>query len=335
MASPTRSSSRRHAAGILLVFAVAASAAAASGNRAPFRACLVSGPAAPGDLASARLAADGLRSAAGKGIAVRLVTARSAQDEEGGLRSCVAWGAGLTIGVGFWSAPALDTVATAFPARRFAALGVDVESLAHRPPNVVGVVFRAEQAGYLAGYAAGLWAKARHGETVGAVGGLKIPPVDRLIAGFRFGASRADRDVQTLIDYAGSFTGTAECRRRALAQIAHGSLVEFAVAGGCGAGVVAAASEHGVQAIDTEVNGASPWLMTRALERPDLAVRAVVDAAAAGRLRTGVNDVFGAARGGIGLGAWSPAVPASIRSAVARRYRLLKAGRIAVPTSLG
>lgn len=336
MASPTRSSSRRRlVAGTLLVSAVAASAATAAGGRTPFRACLVSGPAAPGDLGSARLAAAGLRSAARHGVTVRLVTVRSPQRENRGLRSCVAWGAGLTIGVGFWSVPALDTLATAFPGRRFAALGVDVESLAHRPANVVGVVFRDEQAGYLAGYAAGLWAKERHGKAVGAVGGLKIPPVDRFLAGFRFGATRADRGLQMLIDYAGGFTPTAECRRRALAQIAHGALVEFAVAGGCGAAVVGAAGDHDLFAIDTAEDSMGPWLMTRALERTDVAVRSIVGAAAAGRLQTGVNEVFGVARGGVGLEAWSPAVPASIRSAVARQARLLKAGRIAgVPTSL-
>jgi basic membrane protein A len=337
MASPTRSSSRRRrVAGILLVSALAASAATASGARVAFRACLATGPGAPGDLTSARLAAAGLRSAARSGISVRVVAGRSLRDEERSLRACVAWGAGLTIGVGYSSAPALDVVATAFPGRRFAALGVGVASLPRRPANVVGVVFRDEQAGYLAGYAAGLWAKDQHGKTVGAIGGLKIPPVDRFIAGFRFGAGRADHGLQTLVDYAGGFTGAADCRRRALAQIAHGSKVEFAVAGGCAAGVVAAAREHGVYAIDTGGDSANPWLMTSAREHADVAVRSLVAAAAAGRLQAGLTEVFGAARDGVGYGAWSPLVPASIRTAVARQERLLRAGRIVgIPTSLG
>jgi len=339
MASRTRSSSRRRrVAAILLVSALAASPATASSGRAAFRACLVTGPPAPGDLTSTRLAADGLRAAATHGVAVRHVASRSAADYEHDLRSCVAWKAGITLGIGFSMAASLDTVATAFPGETFAAVGVDVAGLGHRPANVVGVLFRDEQAGYLVGYAAGLWAKTHQGKAVGSVGGLKIPPVDRFIAGYQFGAKRADHRIHTLNDYAGGFTGVAECRRRALAQIAHGSVVEFTVAGTCGQGVVMAARERHVHAIDTAGDGVrrkgDPSLLTSAVERADVAVRSLVQAAAARRLRTGVNVVFGAAHDGIGYGEWSPGVPRSIRSAVARQLRLLKAGRInRIPTS--
>ena len=339
MASLTRSSRRwRRVAAVILVCCIPASAASGSSGREAFRACLVTGPQVPGDLTSAPLAADGLRAASRPGVAVRLVASPSAEGYARSLRSCVGWGAGITIGVGFSIAPALDTVAAAFPNKRFAAVGVDVASLAHRPGNVVGVLFRDEQAGYLAGYAAGLWAKAQQGKAVGSVGGLKIPPVDRFIAGFEFGATRADRNVQTLSTYAGAFSGTAKCRQRALEQIARGSVVEFAVAGRCGSGAVAAAGEHGVYAIDAAGSSTrragDPWLMTTAVERADVAVRSVIDSAVAGPTRPGANVILGAAQGGVGYGAWSPTVPASIRSAVARQLRLLKTGRIAgIPTS--
>jgi basic membrane protein A len=339
MASPTRSSRRRRrVAAVLLVASIAASAPSGSSGRAAFRACLVTGPQVPGDLTSVGLAAEGLRAASRPGVDVHLVASPSAQGYERSLRSCVAWGAALTIGVGYSIAPALDTVAAASPDRRFAAVGVDVASLAHRPANVVGVLFRDEQAGYLAGFAAGLWAKARHGKAVGSIGGLKIPPVDRFIAGFQFGASRADRDVQTLNGYADSFSGRAKCRQRALEQIAQGSVVEFAVAGGCGSGVVTAAAAHGVYAIDATGSSTrrtgDPWLMTTAVERADVAVRTVIDSAVDGSARPDANVILGAARDGVGHGAWSPTVPASIRSAVAKQLRLLKTGRIAgIPTS--
>jgi basic membrane protein A len=339
MASPTRSSRRwRRLAAVILVACIAASTASGSSGREAFRACLVIGPQLPGDLTSAPLAADGLRAASRPGVVVRLVASPSPEGYERSLRSCVQWGAGITIGVGFSIAPALDTVAAAFPSKRFAAVGVDVASLAHRPANVVGVLFRDEQAGYLAGYAAGLWAKARQGKAVGSVGGLKIPPVDRFIAGFQFGATRADRAVQTLNAYADGFSGTAKCRQRALEQIARGSVVEFAVAGGCGAGAVAAAGQHGVYAIDTAEHltrrTGDRWLMTTAVDRADVAVRSVIGSAVAGPTPPGANVILGAAQGGVGYGAWSPTVPVSIRSAVARQLRLLKTGRIAgIPTS--
>ena len=54
----------------------------------------------------------------------------------------------------------------------------------HKPKNVEGLLFKEQEAGYLVGYAAGLWAKSQGGTAVGSVGGLKIPPVDRYIAGY-------------------------------------------------------------------------------------------------------------------------------------------------------
>ena len=45
-----------------------------------------------------------------------------------------------------------------------------------------------------------MWAKSHNGKAVGSVGGLKIPPVDRYIAGFQYGAKKADPGIKTLAD---------------------------------------------------------------------------------------------------------------------------------------
>ena len=57
----------------------------------------------------------------------------------------------LVIGMGIPAdaAAAIDRVATGFPETRFAIIDVAHDDLAHRPKNVVGLVFREEQAGYL------------------------------------------------------------------------------------------------------------------------------------------------------------------------------------------
>ena len=51
-------------------------------------------------------------------------------------------------------------------------------------------------------------------------------------------------------------------------------------------------------------------------------------AAKAGQLKTGINAIFGATKNGVGYGKWSSKVPVSIRTAVAKQYVLLKAGKI-------
>ena len=101
-------------------------------------------------------------------------------------------GAGVTIGVGFLMTDAMDAIASSYPKNKFAIVDVDVTSMKHKPKNVEGLLFKEQEAGYLVGYAAGLWAKSQAATAVGSVGGLKIPPVDRYIAGYQFGAKKAD-----------------------------------------------------------------------------------------------------------------------------------------------
>ena len=58
----------------------------------------------------------------------------------------------------------------------------------HKPKNVLGLLFREQEIGYLAGYLAGLVEKRQPGkDVIGSVGGQKQPPVDRFIAGYQAG----------------------------------------------------------------------------------------------------------------------------------------------------
>ena len=78
---------------------------------------------------------------------------------------------------------------TEFPKTRFAIIDVAHEDLAHRPMSVVGLVFREEQAGYLAGHLAALVLGLSAGEDViSSVGGQRVPAVERWIAGSPPGA---------------------------------------------------------------------------------------------------------------------------------------------------
>lgn len=323
---------------MLLAFALAAGLAAATGEPA-FMACLVTGDGSPSlsDAPLADLALAGLRAAEQRGVRVRVVRSAGPKNDVASLRTCVLGGAGLTIGAGYLMAGPINDVAGEFPRRKFVIVDVSVTALASRPANVQGVLFEAQQAGYLAGYAAGLWAKQRGANTVGSVGGLKIPPVDRYIAGFQAGAKRADPKIETLNQYAQSFTDQAKCTSAALSQIADGSVVELQVAGHCGLGVLRAARAKHVFAIgvDTGQGTNRPWVMTSALKRVDRAVLSAILAARDGVLKTGINDVYGAGRGGVGYSAWSPLVPAKIRAAVAGQYRKLQTGSIpAIPTTV-
>ena len=329
MASRTASSSVRVAVALAAV-ALATLPAPAAAGRAPFAACLVA--AAPGPDASLDGGAvAGLRAAERLGVAARLLRPGSASSYVRDLRACIAGGAGLTVGVGYGMAAGVDDVAAAAaPGARLAIVGVDVRSLPHRPRNVTGLLFHDEQAGYLVGYAAGLWARHVGGKAVGAVGGIEIPPVDRSLAGFQFGARTADPGLTVLVGYSHDVSGGTACARVARSQLAGGSVVEFQVAGACGLGAIAAARAAGALAIGSGGDQAAlgPWVMTSALERVDVAVRNAILAARRGTLAAGANVLLGAAQGAVGHGAWSPRVPQAIRAAVARQGALLRAGGV-------
>ena len=185
---------------------------ASAAHKAGFSACLVTDIGGLNDKSFNHLAYVGLQHAQRAGIKGRVIQSHSPADYIPNLKACVQSGAGITIGVGFLMTDAMDAIASAYPSNKFAIVDVDVTSMKHKPKNVEGLLFREQEAGYLVGYAAGLYAKANGGKAVGSVGGLKIPPVDRYIAGFQFGAKKADPGIKTLNGYSNDFVKQNKCK---------------------------------------------------------------------------------------------------------------------------
>jgi basic membrane protein A len=312
------------------VFAAMRGSSASAAHKAAFSACLVTDIGGLNDKSFNHLAFVGLQTAEKAGIKGRVIQSKSPADYIPNLKACVQSGAGITIGVGFLMSDAMDAIASSYPNNKFAIVDVDVTGLKHKPKNVEGLLFKEQEAGYLVGYAAGLWAKSHNGAAVGSVGGLKIPPVDRYIAGYQFGAKKADPGLKTLNDYSQDFQATAKCKEKALNQIAQGSVVEFQVAGQCGLGVLDAAHSKGMFGIgvDADQGYLGSWVMTSALKKVDVAVNAGIKSAKAGTLQGGKNVIFSAKVNGVGYGKWSSKTPASIKSAVAAQFVLLKAGKV-------
>lgn len=319
------------------LFAALRGGAASAAPKAAFSACLVTDIGGLNDKSFNHLAFVGLQQAEKTGVKGRVIQSQSNSQYIPNLSACAKSGAGITIGVGFLMADAMDAVATAFPHNKFAIVDVDATTLKHKPKNVQGLLFKEQEAGYLVGYAAGLWAKQKGATAVGSVGGLKIPPVDRYIAGFQYGAKKADPGITTLNDYSQSFTAQAKCKEKALNQINSGSVVEFQVAGSCGLGVLDAAKEKKVFGVGVD---ADQWylgthVMTSALKRVDVAVADAIKNAKSGKLVGGKNTIYGASVNGVGYGRVSSLVPAKIKSALAAQYTLLKKGKIkGIPTTV-
>ncbi|HUQ23650.1 MAG TPA: BMP family ABC transporter substrate-binding protein [Gaiellaceae bacterium] len=266
------------------------------------------------------------------GVQGRVVVSHSNADYVPNLSSLASRKYDLVVGVGFLMAEAVDAVAKQFPNVRFAIIDFPQQDLKSKPANVRGLLFREQEAGYLVGYLAGLLVKGEAGsrQVIGSVGGQKIPPVDRYIAGYRAGARAANPEIETLNAYSQDFVDQARCKEVALDQIGRGARVIFQVAGQCGLGALSAAQEKNVRGIGVDADQAylGKHVLTSALKKVDVAVLQTIQSVQEGRFEGGGNTVFDVASGAVGLGEIAPDVPADVVSQVNRVQDRIAAGGI-------
>jgi basic membrane protein A len=258
-----------------------------------------------------QLANDGLERAKSElGVEGRVLISAANSDYVPNLSTLAQQKFDLVIGVGFLMAEAMNTVASKFPDTNFAIIDVDATQLESKPTNVSGVLFAEQEAGYLVGTLAALYAKDQGGDQViSSVGGQKIPPVDAYIAGFQAGAKKANPGIKTLNGYSEDFVKQDLCKELALNQIAEGSQVVFQVAGQCGLGALDAAKEKGKQGIgvDADQGYLGDYVLTSALKKVDVAVFDTVKAVQDGSFEGGTDTIFDVKSGGVGLGKVSSA----------------------------
>jgi basic membrane protein A len=285
------------------------------------------------------LAFQGLKQAERElGIQGRVIESRSASEYVPNLTSFAREGYDLLIGVGFAQGDAVDNVATRFPDTRFVIIDVDQSTLKRKPDNVVGLLFKEQEVGYLAGYLAALQAQRKPGEDViSSVGGMKEPPVDRFIAGYQAGAREAVPGIEVLNGYSQDWDDLAKCKELALNQIAAGSSIVFQVAGGCGLGALDAAEERDVWGIgvDADQSFLGPHILTSAQKKVDQAVFLAIKSVVEGTWRGGGNLTFGLREDGVGLGKVSPEVPQEDLDRIDEVKRQIVSGEIGeIPTTI-
>jgi len=271
------------------------------------------------------------------GVSGRVLESHQNSDYVPNLSSLAQQHFDLVVGVGFLMANAVDTVATKFPTVSFAIVDFSQAALKHKPKNVVGILFKEQESGYLAGYLAGLVVKHQGGkQIVSTVGGQKIPPVDRYIAGFQAGARAADPGIKTLNAYSQDFVDPAKCKEIALNQIGAGSQVVMQVAGGCGLGALDAAKEKHVWGIgaDADQSFLGPHILTSALKKDDVAVLKTIESVQNGTFEGGRDIVFDVRSGAAGLGKISPKVPSGIVAKVMAKQKEIAAGKVSIPSEL-
>jgi basic membrane protein A and related proteins len=239
------------------------------------------------------------------GAEIRAITSKSNADYVPNLSTLARQQFDLVIAVGFLMGEATEKVANSFPETNFAIIDFPQALMKSKPKNVSGLLFKEAEAGYLVGYMAGLYTKDKGGDQViSAVGGQEVPAVLAYIAGYQKGATAANKDVQIEYGYSQDFVDQAKCKEIALNQIAEGSQVVFAVAGGCGLGALDAAKQRGMQGIGVDADQAylGDHIMTSALKKVDEAAFTAAEQVQGGSFKAGTDTVFDVKSGGVGYG---------------------------------
>jgi basic membrane protein A len=269
------------------------------------------------------------------GIDARVITSKSNADYVPNLSRLAQQKYDLVIAVGFLMAEATDSVATKFPDTKFAIVDVAQASMKSKPKNVQGLIFKEQEAGYLAGYLAGLYAKDNNIDTISSVGGQKIPPVDHYIAGYRAGAEKAHPEIKVLNGYSQDFVDQGKCKELALSQIERGSKVVFQVAGQCGLGALDAAKQERAQGIgvDADQSFLGDHILTSAMKKIDVAVFDVVKAVQDDAFQGGTDRVFDVKSDGVALGKTN-AEGQKYQAQIDKVREQLAAGEIDVPDTV-
>jgi len=326
---------------ILAVALLAGTGGAAS--KVTFRAGLVSDVGRFNDKGFNQNQLTGLKLAKTKlGVQIRAIESHSANDYIPNLASLARLHYDAVVAAGFLLANAEATVAKKFPNTQFAITDYPVEAAPFSDKkgkllvkNITGITFKSEQQSYLVGCLSALMAKKGGGNTISATGGVKIPPVDSFIAGYKAGAAKCVPGTKVLVGYSQDFIAQDKCKAVAENQIQAGSKVVFAVAGPCGFGALAAAKEAGVwgDGVDVDQSYLGPHILTSAVKRVDLGVFRFVEAVKDGTLVPGHDFVFDLKNGGVAVGKISPKVPAAYKARINALQEQIVAGKIKVPSS--
>lgn len=268
---------------------------------------------------------------------------QSDADYETNLNNLARQGYDLVFGIGFLMQDAVNTVASQQTDSKFAIIDAVVEQ-----PNVASVLFKEQEAAYLAGIAAALTSESNK---IGFIGGMEIPVIERFEAGFLAGVKAVKPDIKVDVQYAGAFDKAELGQTIASKMYSGGADVIFHAAGGTGNGLFKEArdlkkkdpsknywaigvdSDQTAEGIVDIAGKEHNVIITSALKRVDNAVKDLSAKAANGEFPGGQASTYGLVEDGVGLAPINDAVAtkADIEAKVEEFKAKIVSGEITVP----
>lgn len=241
------------------------------------------------------------------------------------------------IAVGFAYSEAVGKVAPQYKDTRFAI----IDDSANEMDNVTNLVFAEEQGSFLVGAAAAL--KSKTG-TVGFVGGVNTPLIQKFEAGYEAGAKAANPSIKVLSQYLtqppdfSGFGDPAKGKTAAEGEFDAGADVVYHAAGGSGLGVFQAAKAAKGLAIGvdsdqylTASKDLQPVIMTSMIKHVDVAVYDFIKSFVDGKPQSG-TVTFDLKAGGVDYSTSGGQVD-DIKSKLDAYKQQIIDGKITVPTT--
>ncbi|MCY3798420.1 MAG: BMP family ABC transporter substrate-binding protein [Chloroflexi bacterium] len=222
----------------------------------------------------------------------KFIETQAETDYDANIQTCIDEGFEIIITVGFLIADSTYAAAESNPDVYF--LGVD-QFVMGGPANYVGIQFREDQSGFLAGVLAAQVAGSMGSDTIAGIYGIDIPPVKKFRNGFEQGARYINADLNLLGVYIDSFIAPDRGASAAEQFIGEGAAVIFGAGGPTGTGGILAAAQQGVYVIGVDQDewvtsfgaGETPgseYIISSAIKRVDQGVYDMVAAIADGMM---------------------------------------------------
>jgi basic membrane protein A len=221
-------------------------------------------------------------------------------------------GANVVVTPGFLFEPAIYTAQTKHPDVKFILIDGEPHtadySTYETKSNTLNILFKEEQSGFLAGYAA-----VKEGYTnLGFIGGMAVPAVERFGEGYVAGAYYAAKEESATLTfpatrywYAGQFTRDPSQVTRAKSWYTDGTEVIFAAAGSVNLDVFDAVRESAANkraiGVDVDQGNETPKIITSAEKKLANAVQKALGTIIDDTWEGGVTWTLGAVEEAVGL----------------------------------
>jgi len=277
-----------------------------------------------------------------KGKGYDYLQSKSDSDYSTNLNSLVRKKYDVVFGIGFMMAGAVEEIAKQQPDAQFGIVDSEVAQ-----PNVASILFKEQEASFLAGVAA---AHATKSEKIGFIGGVEGEVIGRFEAGFVDGVHAVNPDIKVDVQYAGAFDKPEIGKTIASKMYSSGADVVFHASGGTGAGLFSEARDLKEKdpskyiwaiGVDSDQSaegkvGEHNVVLTSALKGVSTAVQDISNKAKEGNFPGGKTSVYGLAEDGVGLATVNEEVEnkAEIDKAVEEWTAKIKNGEYTVPDTV-